>query len=95
MFEEIRTIFKLFLSRAESFCKYYSLKDVNVVVVTSGADMNFSRLGLMIAPEDAAQLYLQLANPMMETRQHQERHEVFYDNLISELHCLVVSWFPP
>ena len=95
MFEEIGTIFKLFLAKAESFCKHYSLKDANVVVVPSGADLIFSRLGLIIAPEDAVQLYLQLASPMMETRQHHECQEVFHDNLISELQCLLVSWFPP
>ncbi|KAL9269022.1 Threonine dehydratase 1 biosynthetic, chloroplastic-like protein [Drosera capensis] len=51
MFEEKRSILEpagaLALAGAEAYCKYYSLKDENVVVVTSGANMNFDKLKLV------------------------------------------------
>ncbi|KAL2502688.1 Threonine dehydratase biosynthetic [Forsythia ovata] len=51
MFEETRSILEpagaLALAGAEAYCKYYGLKDENVVAVTSGANMNFDRLRLV------------------------------------------------
>ncbi|KAL9260196.1 Threonine dehydratase 1 biosynthetic, chloroplastic-like protein, partial [Drosera capensis] len=51
MFEEKRSILEpagaLALAGAEAYCKYYGLKDENIVVVTSGANMNFDRLRLV------------------------------------------------
>lgn len=51
MFEEKRSILEpagaLSLAGAEAYCKYYGLKDANVVAVTSGANMNFDRLRLV------------------------------------------------
>ncbi|XP_051130670.1 threonine dehydratase 1 biosynthetic, chloroplastic-like [Andrographis paniculata] len=51
MFEEKRSILEpagaLSLAGAEAYCKYYGLKGVNVVAVTSGANMNFDRLRLV------------------------------------------------
>ncbi|KAK1400249.1 hypothetical protein POM88_010112 [Heracleum sosnowskyi] len=37
----------LALAGAEAYCKYYNLKDANVVAIASGANMNFDRLGLV------------------------------------------------
>ncbi|KAK3005660.1 hypothetical protein RJ639_015728 [Escallonia herrerae] len=51
MFEEKRSILEpagaLALAGAEAYCKYYNLKDANVVAITSGANMNFDRLRLV------------------------------------------------
>ncbi|CAA0830420.1 Threonine dehydratase biosynthetic-chloroplastic [Striga hermonthica] len=51
MFEEKRNILEpagaLALAGAEAYCKYYGLKDANVVALTSGANMNFDRLRLV------------------------------------------------
>ncbi|CAO2824115.1 unnamed protein product [Amaranthus hypochondriacus] len=51
MFEEKRNILEpagaLALAGAEAYCKYYGLKNENVVVITSGANMNFDRLRLV------------------------------------------------
>ena len=51
MFEENRSILEpagaLALAGAEAYCKYYNLKDANVVAIASGANMNFDRLGLV------------------------------------------------
>ncbi|MCE3049873.1 Threonine dehydratase biosynthetic, chloroplastic [Datura stramonium] len=51
MFEEKRSILEpagaLALAGAEAYCKYYGLKDENVVAITSGANMNFDRLRLI------------------------------------------------
>lgn len=51
MFEENRSILEpagaLALAGAEAYCKYYDLKDANVVAIASGANMNFDRLRLV------------------------------------------------
>ncbi|KAH0933996.1 hypothetical protein HID58_011113 [Brassica napus] len=51
MFEEQRNILEpagaLALAGAEAYCKYYGLKDVNVVAITSGANMNFDKLRIV------------------------------------------------
>ncbi|GLJ16529.1 hypothetical protein SUGI_0282460 [Cryptomeria japonica] len=51
MFEEKRSILEpagaLALAGAKAYCKYYGLKDETVVAITSGANMNFGRLGLV------------------------------------------------
>ena len=51
MFEENRSILEpagaLSLAGAEAYCKYYNLKDANVVAIASGANMNFDRLRLV------------------------------------------------
>ncbi|KMT06426.1 hypothetical protein BVRB_7g161000 [Beta vulgaris subsp. vulgaris] len=51
MFEEKRSILEpagaLALAGAEAYCKYYGIKNQNVVVITSGANMNFDRLRLV------------------------------------------------
>ncbi|PWA39817.1 threonine dehydratase biosynthetic protein [Artemisia annua] len=51
MFEEKRSILEpagaLALAGAEAYCRYYNLKDANVVAITSGANMNFDRLSLV------------------------------------------------
>ncbi|KAJ8570641.1 hypothetical protein K7X08_037613 [Anisodus acutangulus] len=51
MFEEKRSILEpagaLALAGAEAYCKYYGLKNENVVAITSGANMNFDRLRLV------------------------------------------------
>ncbi|GAA0152500.1 dehydratase [Lithospermum erythrorhizon] len=51
MFEEKRSILEpagaLSLAGAEAYCKYYGLKDVNIVAIASGANMNFDRLRLV------------------------------------------------
>nr|XP_017258713.1 PREDICTED: threonine dehydratase biosynthetic, chloroplastic-like [Daucus carota subsp. sativus] len=50
MFEENRSILEPAgaLSLAgEAYCKYYNLKDANVVAIASGANMNFDRLRLV------------------------------------------------
>nr|AAT74611.1 threonine dehydratase/deaminase mutant [synthetic construct] len=51
MFEEKRNILEpagaLALAGAEAYCKYYGLKDVNVVAITSGANMNFDKLRIV------------------------------------------------
>lgn len=51
MFEEKRSILEpagaLALAGAEAYCKYYGLKDLNVVAITTGANMNFDRLRLI------------------------------------------------
>lgn len=51
MFEEKRSILEpagaVALAGAEAYCKYYGLKDENIVVVTSGANMNFDKLKLV------------------------------------------------
>ncbi|PSR98480.1 Threonine dehydratase [Actinidia chinensis var. chinensis] len=51
MFEEKRSILEpagaLALAGAEAYCKYYGLKDENIVVIASGANMNFDRLRLV------------------------------------------------
>ncbi|KAK1400243.1 Threonine dehydratase [Heracleum sosnowskyi] len=51
MFEENMSILELAgalaLAGAEAYCKYYNLKDANVVAIASGANMNFDRLGLV------------------------------------------------
>ncbi|XP_010933388.1 threonine dehydratase biosynthetic, chloroplastic [Elaeis guineensis] len=51
MFEEKRSILEpagaLSLAGAEAYCKYYGLKGVSVVAITSGANMNFDRLRLV------------------------------------------------
>ncbi|XP_071719382.1 threonine dehydratase 1 biosynthetic, chloroplastic-like [Rutidosis leptorrhynchoides] len=48
MFEEKRSILEpagaLALAGAEAYCKFYNLKDANVVAITSGANMNFEEL---------------------------------------------------
>ncbi|KAG9160488.1 hypothetical protein Leryth_008871 [Lithospermum erythrorhizon] len=54
IFEEKRSILEpagaLSLAGAEAYCKYYALKNVNVVAITSGANMNFdSRLSLQLS----------------------------------------------
>ncbi|KAH0723019.1 hypothetical protein KY290_006644 [Solanum tuberosum] len=57
MFEEKRSILEpagaLALAGAEAYCKYYGLKDENVVAITSGANMNFDRLRLISQLADA------------------------------------------
>ncbi|PWA50398.1 threonine dehydratase biosynthetic protein [Artemisia annua] len=51
MFEEKRSILEpagaLALAGAEAYCRFYNLKDENVVAITSGANMNFDRLRLV------------------------------------------------
>ena len=51
MFEEQRNILEpagaLALAGGEAYCKYYGLKDVNVVAITSGANMNFDKLRIV------------------------------------------------
>ncbi|GAB4833516.1 Threonine dehydratase biosynthetic, chloroplastic, variant 2 [Ancistrocladus abbreviatus] len=51
MFEEKRSILEpagaLALAGAEAYCKYYGLKGETIVVITSGANMNFDRLRLV------------------------------------------------
>ncbi|GJS61123.1 threonine dehydratase biosynthetic, chloroplastic [Tanacetum coccineum] len=51
MFEEKKSILEpagaLALAGAEAYCKFYNLKDINVVAITSGANMNFDRLRLV------------------------------------------------
>lgn len=51
MFEEKRSILEpagaLALAGAEAYCKHYGHKNQNVVVITSGANMNFDRLRLV------------------------------------------------
>ncbi|KAI3696712.1 hypothetical protein L6452_29212 [Arctium lappa] len=51
MFEEKRSILEpagaLALAGAEAYCHYYNLKDANIVVITSGANINFERLRLV------------------------------------------------
>ncbi|KAJ8460141.1 hypothetical protein OPV22_033067 [Ensete ventricosum] len=51
MFEEKRSILEpagaLALAGAEAYCRYYGLKDENIVAITSGANMNFDRLRLV------------------------------------------------
>ncbi|CAN4109565.1 unnamed protein product [Withania somnifera] len=51
MFEEKRSILEpagaLALAGVKAYCKYYGLKDENVVAITSGANMNFDRLRLV------------------------------------------------
>ncbi|KAL7616445.1 hypothetical protein Lser_V15G01990 [Lactuca serriola] len=51
MFEEKRSILEpagaLALAGAEAYCRFYNLKDANVVAITSGANMNFDRLRLV------------------------------------------------
>ncbi|XP_047332193.1 threonine dehydratase 1 biosynthetic, chloroplastic-like [Impatiens glandulifera] len=51
MFEEKRSILEpagaLSLAGAEAYCKYYGLKEGNVVAITSGANMNFDRLRIV------------------------------------------------
>ncbi|KAJ9559011.1 hypothetical protein OSB04_013625 [Centaurea solstitialis] len=51
MFEEKRSILEpagaLALAGAEAYCNYYNLKDENIVVITSGANINFERLRLV------------------------------------------------
>ncbi|KAF8045429.1 hypothetical protein N665_4950s0001, partial [Sinapis alba] len=51
MFEEQRNILEpagaLALAGAEAYCKYYGIKDVNVVAITSGANMNFDKLRIV------------------------------------------------
>lgn len=51
MFEEKRSILEpggaLALAGAQAYCKYYGLKDETMVVITSGANMNFGRLQLV------------------------------------------------
>lgn len=48
MFEEKRSILEpagaLALAGAEAYCRYYGIKEVNVVAITSGANMNFDKL---------------------------------------------------
>ncbi|KAK4724819.1 hypothetical protein R3W88_027598 [Solanum pinnatisectum] len=57
MFEEKRNILEpagaLALAGAEAYCKYYGLKDENVVAITSGANINFDRLRLISKLADA------------------------------------------
>ncbi|XP_076884156.1 threonine dehydratase 1 biosynthetic, chloroplastic-like, partial [Bidens hawaiensis] len=51
VFEKKRSILEpsgaLALAGAEAYCKFYNLKDINVVAITSGANMNFDRLRLV------------------------------------------------
>ncbi|KAK9755525.1 hypothetical protein RND81_01G031800 [Saponaria officinalis] len=51
MFEEKRSILEpagaLALAGAEAYCKYYGIKDENVVAITTGANMNFDRLRMV------------------------------------------------
>nr|XP_043611987.1 threonine dehydratase 1 biosynthetic, chloroplastic-like [Erigeron canadensis] len=51
MFEEKRSILEpagaLALAGAEAYCRYYNLKNTNVVAITSGANMDFDRLRLV------------------------------------------------
>ncbi|XAR64604.1 Threonine ammonia-lyase [Bertholletia excelsa] len=51
MFGEKRSILEpagaLGLAGAEEYCKYYGLKDENLVAITSGANLNFDRLRLV------------------------------------------------
>nr|XP_043610613.1 threonine dehydratase 1 biosynthetic, chloroplastic-like [Erigeron canadensis] len=51
MFEEKRSILEpagaLALAGAEAYCRYYNIKNTNVVAITSGANMNFDRLRLV------------------------------------------------
>ncbi|WCJ34404.1 L-threonine dehydratase biosynthetic IlvA [Euphorbia peplus] len=51
MFEEKRSILEpagaLALAGAEAYCKYYKLKGINVVAITSGANMNFDKLRIV------------------------------------------------
>ncbi|CAM6094509.1 unnamed protein product [Calypogeia fissa] len=51
MFEETRSILEpagaLALAGAKAYCKYYGLENETVVAITSGANMNFARLGLV------------------------------------------------
>ena len=95
MYEEIRSILKLSLAGAEAYCKYYGLTGPTVVAMISGADMNFSKLRLVIALACVGKLYWQLSSHGMETHAHQELLEVFLDSKVSELERLLISWFPP
>ncbi|KAM4084190.1 hypothetical protein ACJW30_08G114700 [Castanea mollissima] len=51
MFDEKRSILEpagaLAIAGAKAYCKYYGLQGENVVAVTSGANMNFNKLGLV------------------------------------------------
>ncbi|KAF9595366.1 hypothetical protein IFM89_000284 [Coptis chinensis] len=51
MFEEKRSILEptgvLVIVGAKVYCKYYSLKNETVVAITSGVNMNFSKLKLV------------------------------------------------
>ncbi|CAB4282900.1 unnamed protein product [Prunus armeniaca] len=51
MFEENRSILEpagaVAIAGAETYCKHYGLKGENVVAITSGANMNFDRLGFV------------------------------------------------
>ncbi|CAM8964619.1 unnamed protein product [Rhodiola kirilowii] len=72
MFEEKRSILEpagaLALAGAEAYCKYYGLKGVNVVAITSGANMNFNRLRLVTELADVGrQQEAVLATTMPET----------------------------
>ncbi|XP_076921786.1 threonine dehydratase 1 biosynthetic, chloroplastic-like [Bidens hawaiensis] len=48
MYEENRSILEpagaLALAGAEAYCRFYNLKDANVIAITSGANMDFYRL---------------------------------------------------
>ncbi|XP_076932333.1 threonine dehydratase 1 biosynthetic, chloroplastic-like, partial [Bidens hawaiensis] len=48
MYEENRSILEpagaLALAGAEAYCRFYNLKDANVIAITSGANMDFNRL---------------------------------------------------
>lgn len=51
MHEEKRSILEpagaLAIAGAEAYCKYYGLKDVNVVAIASGANMDFDKLRIV------------------------------------------------
>ncbi|KAF5823705.1 putative threonine ammonia-lyase [Helianthus annuus] len=51
VFEENRSILEpagaLAVAGAEAYCRFYNLKDANVVAITSGANMEFNRLRLV------------------------------------------------
>ncbi|VFQ93823.1 unnamed protein product [Cuscuta campestris] len=56
MFEERRSILEpagaLALAGAEAYCKHYNQKYQNIVVVASGANMNFDRLGQILVVDN-------------------------------------------
>lgn len=49
MFEDTRSILEpagaLSIAGAKAYCEYNNIKGVNIVAVTSGANMNFDQLG--------------------------------------------------
>ena len=60
MFEEKRSILEpagaLALAGAKAYCKFYGIRDKNVIAITSGANMNFERLRLVTELADVGAL---------------------------------------